>query len=50
MLNQMKRAIEPIVSLVEVIRQWQDIAKKLAEPPRKRKVQLFVLSVQAQIS
>jgi hypothetical protein len=50
MLNQIKRAIEPIISLVEVIGQWQNIARQLAEPPRKRKVQLFALSIQAQIS
>lgn len=38
--NQVKRAIEPHVSLQDMISDWNDIAKALAEPSRKRKSQL----------
>jgi hypothetical protein len=37
--NQVKRAIEPYLSLEGMISGWNDIAKLLAEPPRQRKSQ-----------
>ena len=40
MLNQLVRAIEPPLPLAQVIEQWNDISKSLAEPPRRRRPQL----------
>lgn len=40
MLNQIKRTIEPSLSLSEVLQEWQELSKALAERPRQRKVQL----------
>ena len=40
MLNQVKRAIEPSLSLSETLRQWNSISEELADSPRKRKPQL----------
>ena len=38
--NQVKRAIEPHLPLEDMISNWNDIAKLLAERPRTRKCQL----------
>ena len=38
-LNQVRRAIEPAFSLARTIGEWNDIAKDLAEPPRRRRPQ-----------
>jgi len=38
--NQVKRAIEPHLPLEDMISNWNDIAKLLAERPRTRKHQL----------
>ena len=40
MLNQVKRAIEPSLSLSKTLSQWNAISEQLADPPRKRKPQL----------
>ena len=40
MLNQLKRAIEPSLSLSETLSQWNAISEQLADSPRKRKPQL----------
>jgi len=40
-LNQIKRAIEPPLSLSEVLHDWNDLSKLLAERPRQRKIQLM---------
>ena len=50
MLSQVKRAIEPALSLKGTIDHWQNIACGLAEPPRKRKSQVSKIQVQAQTS
>jgi hypothetical protein len=39
-LNQTKRAIEPSFPLSEMLNDWGNISKSLAESPRKRKIQL----------
>jgi hypothetical protein len=39
--NQIKRAIEPPFSLENMISDWGNISKSLAEHPRKRNVQLL---------
>jgi len=39
-LKQIKRAIEPSLPLAEVLSDWSDISKSLAERPRKRTIQL----------
>ena len=39
-LNQVSRAIEPAIALADVMAQWTDISKALAESPRKRKSQI----------
>lgn len=36
MLELLSRAILPILSLKNAIKNWQNIAHKLAEPPRQR--------------
>jgi len=38
--NQIKRVIEPHLPLEDMITGWNDIAKLLAERPRKRNLQL----------
>ena len=38
--HQVKRAIEPYIPLDEVLSNWNDISKSLAENHRKRKSQL----------
>jgi len=40
MFNQVKRAIEPALSLQEVLKYWNDIACSLAENTRIRKTQI----------
>ena len=40
MLNQVKRSIEPSLSLSETFSQWNTISEQLADSPRKRKRQL----------
>ena len=40
MLNQVVRAIEPHLSLAEVIDQWNQISKSLSEPSRRRLTQI----------
>lgn len=40
LLNQMKRAIEPQLSLAEVLNDWNEFARALAERPRQRTIQL----------
>ena len=40
MLNQVVRAIEPHLSLAEVIDQWNQISKSLSEPSRRRPTQI----------
>nr|CAJ71861.1 unknown protein [Candidatus Kuenenia stuttgartiensis] len=40
MPNQVKRAIEPALSLQEVLKCWNDIACSLAENTRIRKTQI----------
>ena len=40
MLNQVVRAIEPHLSLAEVIDEWNQISKSLSEPPRRRLPQI----------
>ena len=47
MLNQVKRAIEPTLTLHAVIDRWHDIARCLAEAPRKRKSQVSKIELQA---
>jgi hypothetical protein len=39
-LNQVKRAIEPPLSLAGMINDWCMISHGLAEPPRRRQQQL----------
>ena len=46
MLNQVKRAIEPTLTLHAVIDRWHDIARGLAEAPRKRKSQISKIELQ----
>ncbi len=38
-LNQIRRAIEPAFGLARTIDEWNDIAKALSEPPRRRRPQ-----------
>jgi len=38
--HQIQQAIDPIISLSEVINRWSDIRKALAESSRKRKPQI----------
>ena len=38
--NQVKQAILPKLPLDNVIKEWNEIAKSLAERPRKRQLQL----------
>ena len=40
MLNQVVRAIEPHLSLAQVIDEWNQISKSLSEPPRQRLPQI----------
>ena len=40
MLNQVKRALEPSLSLPETFLAWETISAQFADPPRKRKPQL----------
>ena len=40
MLNQLARAIEPQLPLDRVIAEWNQISRSLAEPPRRRMVQI----------
>jgi len=40
MLNQVKRAIEPSLSLSRTLSAWNTISEQLADAPRKRKPQL----------
>ncbi len=46
MLNQIKRAIEPVIPLLSVIAKWRGIARELAEAPRKRKGQMVIIELQ----
>ncbi len=46
MLNQIKRAIEPVIPLLSVIGKWRGIARELAEAPRKRKGQMVIIELQ----
>lgn len=39
-LHQIQRAIEPALPLADVIDDWNEISKSLAEPPRQRQLQL----------
>jgi hypothetical protein len=39
-LHQIQRAIEPALPLADVIDDWNEISKALAEPPRQRQLQL----------
>ena len=39
-MNQVKRAIEPPLSLADMINDWSRISNALAEPPRRRQQQL----------
>ena len=39
-LNQVSRAIEPLMPLAQIIGEWNDISSALAEPPRRRLPQL----------
>lgn len=40
MLNQVKRSIEPSLSLSRTFSEWDKISEQLADPPRERKPQL----------
>ncbi len=40
MLNQLARVIEPHLSLDPVIAEWNPISRSLAEPPRRRMLQI----------
>ena len=40
MLNQLARAIEPQLPLDQVIAEWNQISRSLAEPPRQRMLQI----------
>ena len=40
MLNQVTRAIEPPLPLARMISDWRTISGELAEPPRRRQLQL----------
>lgn len=40
MLHQIQSALDPIESLEATIRDWNNISIGLADPPRKRKLQL----------
>ena len=40
MLHQIQQAVEPKISINNVISQWDSIRKNLAENPRKRKLQI----------
>ena len=50
MLNQVKRAIEPSLSMQVVFDHWHEIARGLAEPPRKRKGQTSKIKLQVETS
>lgn len=50
MFNQIKRAIEPDLSMHLVFNNWQAIASGLAESPRKRKGQISKIKLQARTS
>jgi len=39
-LNQITRTIEPPMPLAQIIGEWNEISKSLAEPPRRRLSQL----------
>jgi hypothetical protein len=41
MLHQLQQAIEPLLLIKNIIADWIDIRKTLAEKPRKRKYQVF---------
>jgi hypothetical protein len=41
MLHQLQQAIEPLLLIKNIIADWIDIRKNLAEKPRKRKYQVF---------
>ena len=43
-LHLVRQAVNPTLALSECIENWREIAKKLAEPPRKRKHQLHNLA------
>jgi len=40
MLNQLARAIEPQLPLDQVIAEWNQISRSLAEPPCRRVLQI----------
>ena len=40
---QIQRAFEPPISLHEVVMSWNEIARSLAECPRKRKIQVHAM-------
>jgi hypothetical protein len=42
MHNELKRAIDINMPLVQTIENWQRIARDLAEPPRRRRSQLEI--------
>jgi hypothetical protein len=50
MLNQVKRAIEPVLPLRAALEQWGEISHGLAEAPRSRKSQIETIKLQAQTS
>ena len=39
MLNQVVQAVEPGLPLSQVIAEWNEISKSLADPPRRRLAQ-----------
>jgi hypothetical protein len=39
-LHQVRRAIDPHLSLAEVLASWNEISEELADPPRVRLAQL----------
>lgn len=43
-LHLVRQAVNPTLGLSECIGQWREIAKDLAEPPRKRTQQLHGLA------
>jgi hypothetical protein len=40
MLHQIQNALDPVTSLTKTIVEWNSIAIGLADPPRKRKLQM----------
>jgi len=50
MLHLLSTAINPAIALAQALRRWDHIARRLAEPPRRRPMQTEILCALAALS